>query len=273
MKIPMWLENGFFRVIDFIYAFVPQAKPLDEKLKNIKIIAHRGAHGMHAKENTLEAFDIALNLGIFGIEFDVRWTKDLCPVVHHDENCQRIFSSAHVISQMTFQELRNIIPQVLSLEEVIQRYGKKLHLMVELKYEFYSDPKQQNEILAQLFSTLIPGIDYSIISLCPELFTYFSFAPSQTFFPIMSMSSKNFLQLVSSKNYGGLLGHYFFIDGNLIKKLRQQNRHVGIGFIASKNSLYREVNRGVEWIFTNHPARLKLYLDKGGYYKLNLGER
>jgi hypothetical protein len=32
------------------------------------------------------------------------------------------------------------------------------------------------------------------------------------------------------------------------------------GFIASKNSLYRELNRGVEWVFTNDALKLQAML-------------
>ena len=47
------------------------------------MIAHRGASG-HVRENTVEAFELAVELGADGIEFDVRRTVDHHLVVHHD---------------------------------------------------------------------------------------------------------------------------------------------------------------------------------------------
>jgi glycerophosphoryl diester phosphodiesterase len=47
------------------------------------IVAHRGAWGA-AGENTLAAFENAINLGVDMIEFDVRRTGDGRLVVHHD---------------------------------------------------------------------------------------------------------------------------------------------------------------------------------------------
>jgi glycerophosphoryl diester phosphodiesterase len=47
------------------------------------VIAHRGASA-HARENTIEAFELAVELGADGIELDVRRTADGMLVVHHD---------------------------------------------------------------------------------------------------------------------------------------------------------------------------------------------
>jgi glycerophosphoryl diester phosphodiesterase len=47
------------------------------------VIAHRGASA-HARENTIEAFERAVELNADGIELDVRRTADGMLVVHHD---------------------------------------------------------------------------------------------------------------------------------------------------------------------------------------------
>lgn len=48
------------------------------------LIGHRGFPGA-ARENTPSSFEAALEHGCDGIELDVRFTRDLVPVVHHDE--------------------------------------------------------------------------------------------------------------------------------------------------------------------------------------------
>lgn len=53
------------------------------------IIGHRGAAG-HAPENTTASFEAAVAFGVDGVEFDVQFTADGCPVVLHDETLQRM---------------------------------------------------------------------------------------------------------------------------------------------------------------------------------------
>ena len=56
-----------------------------------KVWAHRGASG-YAPENTLDAFQKAVEMGADGIELDVQMTKDGELVVIHDEtikSCQQ----------------------------------------------------------------------------------------------------------------------------------------------------------------------------------------
>jgi glycerophosphoryl diester phosphodiesterase len=42
-----------------------------------------------------------------------------------------------------------------------------------------------------------------------------------------------------------------------LKKHQTQNQRIGTGYIHSKNCLFRELNRGVEWIFSNHAVKLQ----------------
>lgn len=56
----------------------------------IKIIAHRGAR-MTAPENTIASIESALELNIYGVEFDVELTKDNVPVVVHQETLSPYF--------------------------------------------------------------------------------------------------------------------------------------------------------------------------------------
>ena len=72
-------------------------------------------------ENTLAAFDAARDLGAWGIEFDVRWTLDMCPVVIHDLDCWRVFGQDVIVADVTLAELKKQIPAIPTLAEVIQR--------------------------------------------------------------------------------------------------------------------------------------------------------
>jgi len=69
-----------------------------------KIIAHRGG-GSLAPENTLEAFQCGFNLGFRAVEFDVMLTKDLVPVVVHDEELGRTVAGHGLICETLAADL------------------------------------------------------------------------------------------------------------------------------------------------------------------------
>ncbi|MFP3441300.1 glycerophosphodiester phosphodiesterase family protein, partial [Pantoea sp. SIMBA_133] len=57
-------------------------------MSSFHIYGHRGSSGTHP-ENTLISFQAAHKAGAQGIELDVQLTKDLVPVVIHDERLER----------------------------------------------------------------------------------------------------------------------------------------------------------------------------------------
>lgn len=71
------------------------------------IIAHRGASA-DAPENTLAAFQKAVEAGADGIEFDVRPAKDGVPVVFHDATLRRLAKKDGRVADFTAAELNEI---------------------------------------------------------------------------------------------------------------------------------------------------------------------
>jgi glycerophosphoryl diester phosphodiesterase len=252
------LENGLLKLIDGFYSIWPQPSPRREALIKCKIISHRGEHdGETVFENTLTAFDRAKEKGVWGIECDLRWTKDLQPVIIHDPDLFRVFSLNMKVCDVSLAELKAACDLVPTLEEVIRRYGKQLHLMLEIKEEVYPDPAHQNRVLAELFSTLLNREDFHILTLSPKMFRVIDFVPPSTFLPIARLNFLKLSELARSENYRGLCGHYFFLTNGIIKLHHDQHQKVGTGYIGSKNCLFRELNRGVEWIFSNNAAELQ----------------
>ena len=68
------------------------------------IIGHRGASA-HAPENTLAAFQMALDAGADGVEFDVRLAKDGVPVVIHDATLKRTGLQNLRVADLTSRQL------------------------------------------------------------------------------------------------------------------------------------------------------------------------
>jgi len=258
MNLSHALEQGLLRSINGFYAIYPQPFPDKELLKNCKIISHRGEHDNQSVfENTLTAFDRSQENNVWGIECDLRWTKDLQPVIIHDPDLLRVFGLNVKVCQVSLSKLKSMCSLVPSLKEVIQRYGKRVHLMLEIKEEVYPDPVYQNQVLTDMFSSLKPKDDFHILTLRPQMFKVINFVPKSTFIPIARLNFIKLSKLARQENYGGFAGHYFLLTKAILKKHHALHQKVGTGYIGSKNCLFRELNRGVEWIFSNNAAELQ----------------
>lgn len=71
------------------------------------IIGHRGASA-HAPENTLAAFQMALDSGADGVEFDLQLAKDGVPVVIHDATLKRTGGRKEAVADLTSKELGKV---------------------------------------------------------------------------------------------------------------------------------------------------------------------
>lgn len=121
------------------------------------IIGHRGAAGL-APENTLPAFQVAIELGIDGIEFDVQRSKDGVPVVFHDEDLERLTTGTGKLWDKTLDELQALtiktdqdgfddvrIPALQEVFDFVRQAGQLL--MIELK-EPWRFPGIEEQVIA-----------------------------------------------------------------------------------------------------------------------------
>ena len=245
------------KVCDFIFAQIPQNLPSFEKLNDCKIISHRGQHdNIEVIENTLIAFDIASNNGVWGIEFDFRWTKDIQPVVIHDPDLTRLFGSNIRISDIKLSELKKMFPQIPSLQEVVLKYGGKLHLMVEAKETHNTDHSKKEKILKEIFKNLIPKKDFHFLGLSTEILDLINFIEDQSKIIVAIFNEKSLSEIAIAKKYAGIGGHYLLLNNSTVRKHLGFGQKIGVGYPISKNSLFREINRGVEWIFCNDAEKL-----------------
>lgn len=72
--------------------------PTKSNHRRIEIVAHRGASG-DAPENTMASFELALQQGAEGIEFDVHLSRDRVPVVIHDARLDRTTSGTGRVAE------------------------------------------------------------------------------------------------------------------------------------------------------------------------------
>lgn len=72
-----------------------------------KLVAHRGDHSEHV-ENTLDAFQQAADAGSPFIECDIQFTRDLVPVVIHDNHLKRLCDLALHVSLLDLIDLKEL---------------------------------------------------------------------------------------------------------------------------------------------------------------------
>lgn len=100
------------------------------------IIAHRGASALAKYENTIESFQIAIELKVDYVEFDIRKTYDDKLIVFHNANI-----NSQPISALTYRELCEItstdgyVPPLFS--QVVELCKGKIKLDIELKETGY----------------------------------------------------------------------------------------------------------------------------------------
>ncbi len=107
------------------------------------IFAHRGASA-HAPENTIAAFQCAVDQGAAAIELDVKLTLDRVPVVIHDPTVDRTTTNGKGrVNQLPLDQLKELDAgsffseqykgeKIPTLEEVFEAVGNKLLINVEL---------------------------------------------------------------------------------------------------------------------------------------------
>ena len=78
------------------------------------VIAHRGA-SHRARENTIEAYEVARDLGADGVELDVRRSSDGVLIVHHDAEAPEI----GLLAAQPFAGIRAALPWLPTLEEAL----------------------------------------------------------------------------------------------------------------------------------------------------------
>ena len=116
--------------------------------------AHRGLHSADSPENSLKAFSLACEKG-YGIELDVQLSKDGTVMVFHDYTLTRMTENNSKLSDLTCDELQNILlinssEKIPTLQEVLNLVNGKVPLLIELKGENFDTSlcKAVSDILA-----------------------------------------------------------------------------------------------------------------------------
>lgn len=136
----------------FTQAFAEE--PTVGERKQVENVAHRGATG-YAPENTIAAFNLAVEMKADYIEIDVQRSKDGELVVIHDTTVDRTTDGTGKIGNLTFEQLRSLDAgswkgeqfvgeSISTFEEILDLYHGKIGILIELKApELYPGIEEQ----------------------------------------------------------------------------------------------------------------------------------
>lgn len=128
--------------------------------KKAKVFAHRGVSGRFP-ENTMAAFQAALEAGADGIELDVQMAKDGTLVIIHDEKVDRTTGGTGYIKDMTFEEILQLdagswfaevnagetIPDLEKFLKWAAMEGNELLINIELKNDLIVYPGMEKKVI------------------------------------------------------------------------------------------------------------------------------
>jgi glycerophosphoryl diester phosphodiesterase len=107
MKIVFYLLFGFILFTSLTNVVYSQQAIIPKSKNGFVVIAHRGNH-IAAQENTLAAFQNAINVGADYVEIDLRTSKDSQLVIMHDGTVNRMTNGIGKVSDLTWAELKQL---------------------------------------------------------------------------------------------------------------------------------------------------------------------
>ncbi|HEV8494567.1 MAG TPA: glycerophosphodiester phosphodiesterase [Candidatus Angelobacter sp.] len=124
------------------------------------LLGHRGAR-LYAPENTIPAFDLSLNHGADGFEFDVRCTRSKQSIICHDNRFNRM-----AVRKSTLEQIHakcSVDGKPPCLEDVLEVYSRKAFLNIEVKV------RGMEQVVLEAVKRFPPQRGYFISSFLPSV--------------------------------------------------------------------------------------------------------
>ena len=232
-------------------------------LSKTQITAHRGA-SREAPENTLEAFEAALDSGADYIELDVQLTKDGQLVVFHDETIDRTTNGKGKLSDITYAQLQNYSAgswfgttdefadvKVPLLSEVLDLVGDQIMLNIEIK--------AHGNITGTVEQTVELIHEYGITDSCyVSSFSYKALKVVKKLDP--NIKTGLIANVAAASGYSRLkyvdvlsLNH-IFVNATVVSAAHQNGKRVFVWTVDKSDDMKKMIALGVDNIITNRPA-------------------
>ena len=220
-------------------------------------IAHRGASA-DRPENTLEAFELAIEQGADMIETDLHRTRDGRVVLVHDSDLH-----GAEIATLSFEEVRRAAPSIPTLEETLDACRERIPLNLELKRgeaglydgieEVELDEVSGRGLLDRtLFSSFHDPALERVRALEPDARIGLLVSPRA---PIAIEERAR--RLGAEAVHPGLR----MANAALIDRLHDGGFRVYVFTVDRREDQTRLLDLGVDGLFTNYPSRLRALLD------------
>jgi glycerophosphoryl diester phosphodiesterase len=221
------------------------------------VIAHRGASG-YAPENTILAFQKAIDLAADMIEFDVRQNREGIPIVIHDKSLRRTTNGRGLIKKRTLAELRMLDAgqgqTIPTLEEAINFIGEKAGINIEIKEEGLE--KKILEIIENskisidgvIISSKRPKILALIKGLAPDIKTALIFRRKPP---------RDWIELVLKLHVYAIHPRKNVLNPVLVNQAHRQGLKVNVYLVDKPKDIERAKKLSVDGIFTGFPDRIR----------------
>lgn len=230
------------------------------------IIAHRGFRNTYV-ENSFEALSKSVNQSDL-LEFDIQFTKDYIPIIHHDETFERMsniskienFSSRQpwFVSSFYFNEIKNIDirgTKLLKLEDFL-KYAYNNHIFFNLEIKDINETLDERKALGIIVSLLYK---YN----CQEQVIISAF--NHNYLEKIRLSDKNLslavlcentqpknivrrLKKLNAESYNI---NKTLVDKKLIDKLKEEGIKTLVYTINDKKTIDELFELGVDGVFTD----------------------
>lgn len=232
-----------------------------------KVMAHRGA-STEAPENTMAAFQKAIDDMADYIELDVQLTNNGEVIVMHDSNAYRTTGVDANIVNMTYKEVKTLDAgswfsdeyvgeNVPSLKEVIELTQGKIKLNIELK------PADNDTALAKNTVRLIEK--YNMVNDCViTSFSESALKAVKTYnqeIKVGYILSAAYGDFYDMKNVDFFSVNAAFLSKRTIDAIHNSGKRVYAWTVNNKESIKNLTNKGVDGIITDNPvlARETIY--------------
>jgi glycerophosphoryl diester phosphodiesterase len=227
------------------------------------LLGHRGARLPQVPENTLAAFDLALQAGCDGFEFDMRCSKDGQLVVAHDA---RVFGlevagstyaelqqrwQERVVPKLPLTQRRSLTHEQLALPclpDVLQRYGTRAFLDIELKVEGLE------EAVLRMLADQRPK-RFIVSSFLPQVLAEIHHRDEQVALGLICENARQLAQWTRLP-IGFVIPHYKLPSQELIDHLHGADKRVIVWTVNREEDVRRLVGWGVDGIVSDEPERL-----------------
>ncbi len=234
---------------------------MNDMSSNILLIAHRGASNI-APENTLKAFQKAIDLKADYVEFDVHQSMDGELIVIHDPNTFRSTGHNGSIKKMTLPEIKELNAgegeQIPTLEELIKLAKGKIGLQLEIKASGIA----QKIVNALRNANLI---DSTIISsfIHKELSEVQKIEPNAKIAALIVGIRKNkTLQKAIDNKFGYIHPQYKTIKKSFIDAAHENNIMVNAWTVDGRDDMEKLIAMGIDGIITNDIELAKEVLNR-----------